>query len=490
MAATQQPVLLLAETGFIIRNLLLGTFADALTERRPLVVAVPDPNDERLRNALADKRLTLIPFHRAPTAGGTSRLDQLRTWHTYMYRFKEGEKGTESVKLQNRLFGSPTSRLGEAATRVLTNTGRMLRRAQLMGVVEDRYLDSVARWPVAKQWGEELARLRPAAIVSTMLTHATNRRPSADLPVVIAARQQSVPSGTLVQSWDNLSSKTAVLPPWLDRYWTWSDAMSQELLSLNPRITADRVRVVGSPQFDFHRRPELLEPREQYLPRLGLDPALPYVVIGTGTQVWMPNEPDTVARMVVAIRGAMPRCQVLIRLHPKDDGARWEPLLPILRAHGAALQRTSPPVHMDLGGFVPPREFYRDQVNCLAHAAVVLNTASTLTVDAAILDRPVICIGYDVIADARFPEGRALAYSRSTHYSHLVQTGGVWVVHSEQECVQAIGHYLEDPALHRDGRRRIAVTVTGEADGGAGKRLADDVLTLCDAAIAQRSAAS
>jgi hypothetical protein len=297
--------------------------------------------------------------------------------------------------------------------------------------------------------------------------------------VVVAARQRGIPSGTLVQSWDNLSSKTAVLPPWLERYWTWSDAMSRELLSLNPRISANRVRVVGSPQFDFHRRPELLEPREQYLPRLGLDPSLPYIAIGTGTRVWMPNEPETVARMVVAIRGTLPRCQVLIRLHPKDDGARWEPLWPVLRANGAAIQHTAPPVHMDLGGFVPPREFYRDQVNCLAHAAVVLNTASTLTVDAAILDRPVICIAYDVIPDARFPEGRALAYSRSTHYSHLVETGGVWVVHSEEECIQAIGRYLDDPALHRDGRKRIATTVTGEPDGGAGQRLAEDVLNLC-----------
>ena len=107
----------------------------------------------------------------------------------------------------------------------------------------------------------------------------------------------------------------------------------------------------------------------------------------------------------------------------KEDRPRLEKL-------GAVLQVTAPTTHMDEGGSGPLKEFFRDQVNCLYHAAVVLNTASTLTVDASILDRPVICFAYDAVPDEKFPEGRALAYSQSTHYSPLVATDGVKVVRS------------------------------------------------------------
>jgi hypothetical protein len=257
-----------------------------------------------------------------------------------------------------------------------------------------------------------------------MLTLATLRYHSFDLPPVVAAHALGIPSGTLIQSWDNLSSKTAVLPRWLERYWSWSEWMTQELLALNPRLSREQVVWVGSPQFDFHPRSELLESREAYCQRIGLDPARPFIIIGTGTAKWMPNEPPTAIELIHTMAKRIPNCQVLIRLHPKDDGDRWEQERPRLEKMGAVIQVTAPTTHMDEGGFVPPKEFFRDQVNCLYHAAVVLNTASTLTVDASILDRPVICFGYDAVRDEKFPSGRALAYSQSAHYSPLVATGG------------------------------------------------------------------
>jgi hypothetical protein len=135
---------------------------------------------------------------------------------------------------------------------------------------------------------------------------------------------------------------------------------------------------------------------------------------------------------------------------------------------------------MDHGGFVPPAEFYREQVNALVHAAVVVNMSSTLTVDAAILDRPVICVAYDAVADPQIPEGRAWIYAHSPHYGPLVRTGGVRLIRNAAECVLAVEAYLRDPGLDRLGRRRIAAMVAGSADGGAGERLAREALALAN----------
>ncbi|MGH7703612.1 MAG: hypothetical protein ACREMO_10985, partial [Gemmatimonadales bacterium] len=107
--------------------------------------------------------------------------------------------------------------------------------------------------------------------------------------------------------------------------------------------------------------------------------------------------------------------------------------------------------------------------------------SSTLTVDASILDRPVICLGYDIVPDPKFPEGRAWAYTQSTHYARLVSTGGVKVVRSQAECLAEIERYLAEPGLDREGRREIVAVVTAVADGGAGARLAREVLQLAEA---------
>lgn len=345
MSTVEGPVLLLAETGFIIRNLVLGTFAEAAMQRRPLVVAVPDPKDAGLLNIAKGKPLTLIPFPREPRGRLLSR--RHRWLQLFMYRFKEAQKANKSLEIQTRLYESNQTPIDKAMARLLIGIGHLLNYTGMMGPVEDRYLSAIARWPITNQWREVLEFWRPSAIVSTMLTHAALHRASSDLPVVMAACQLGIPCGTLIQSWDNLSSKTAILPPWLDRFWTWSETMSGELLTLNPRISSARVKVVGSPQFDFHLQPDLIEPRDVFMRRVGLNPSLPYVLIGTGTKVWLPDEPNTVVLLIQALRKSIQKCSVLIRLHPKDDGSRWTRFREQLEALGVVLRKTSPSVHMD-----------------------------------------------------------------------------------------------------------------------------------------------
>ena len=59
-SAAPAPVLVLARTGFIIRNLLLGKFAEAVTAHRPLVATVPNPTDLRLLRVLGNQPIRLV----------------------------------------------------------------------------------------------------------------------------------------------------------------------------------------------------------------------------------------------------------------------------------------------------------------------------------------------------------------------------------------------------------------------------------------------
>ena len=60
MSRQRPPILLLAGSGFVMRNLLLGTFADAVTKHWPLLVAVLNPGDTRLRQLAGEKNVELM----------------------------------------------------------------------------------------------------------------------------------------------------------------------------------------------------------------------------------------------------------------------------------------------------------------------------------------------------------------------------------------------------------------------------------------------
>ncbi len=476
-----KPVLLLAETGIVIRNLLLGTFTDEILRVRPLVVAVPNPDDPRLRDVIAGKAITLVPYFLDIPPPAKTRLDRIKNPQELMYRFKLAEKATseDDIEISMKYDGTPTSLIGRIGIRALLGTGKLIARAGWMRHLDDLFMRHIASRPTARRWVELIRDIDPAVVVSTTLTLCGKSRPSQDLQPVLAARSLGIPCGTLVQSWDNLTSKTSVLPPDLDRYWTWSGLMSAQLQSMYPRIEPDHVVVVGSPQFDFHQV-EGADDRQTFIGGLGLDPARPVVLFGTGTPFRCPYEHLQVIELAEQLKLRAPHIQLLVRTHPKDDGTRWAELDDKIRSLGVVLQRTAPMKHMDAGGFVPPREFYREQVNALTHASVVVNLSSTLTVDASVLDRPVICIAYDTVSDPRWPEGIALMFSRSNHYGPLVRTGGVRVVTSVHACVDDILRYVNDPTLERAGRRKIVETVVGFADGGAGHRLANEVSQLAE----------
>jgi len=474
---TRPSALLLAKSGYIIRDILLGKFTDELLRHMDLVVAVPDPEDEGLRQFAEGRPIAYIPFHRTPTP--ETHYERFLSAKHWMYRFKQIERENRSLEIITRLYEPNLSGKKARLVRFTLWAGRLVNRLQLMGPAERLFLAMVRRWRVTRRWAETLAEIRPAVVVSTALTLPEGFfAPSVDLPVALAAREQAVPCGTLIQSWDNLSSKTYVLPPWLDRFWTWSEKMNEELVTFNPRVDRKRARVVGSPHFDFHRDSRLELPRSDFVRRVGLDPDRPYALIGTGTRKLLPDEPKTVIRLVARLRERNPALQILLRVHPKDVASRWPGHFANLRSMGVVIQQPIPDKPMDSGGFTLPELFFREQINTIRHAAVVINTASSLTVDAAILDRPVISLGYDLDVDEVFPEGRSRFYNRSAHFGPLAETGGVWVAESEEACVEAIHAYLENPDLHREGRCQIARMVGGALDGRAGVRLAQEVVCL------------
>ena len=116
--------------------------------------------------------------------------------------------------------------------------------------------------------------------------------------------------------------------------------------------------------------------------------------------------------------------------------------------------------------------------NLLYHADVVVTGASTITIDAAVLDRPVINVAFD--GKHTLPEHQSIRknYFRFTHYIALVKTKGMRLVFSEGELIGWIKKYLANPSLDKEERKQMVHDFVGFTDGRSVERIVSAVMEI------------
>lgn len=306
----------------------------------------------------------------------------------------------------------------------------------------------------------------------------------ADRPLLRAARARRIPIACLVSSWDNLTSKgaMAVRP---DELLVWSDAMRRDAVDYHD-FPAGKISIVGVPQFDAYANPRMLLPRDAFARRAGFDPAETLITYATSAQTHFARSPALIDFLVAAIKADRwkRRCRLLVRLHPRDDGRIYE------RFHGI------PEVIVERGGLQSPcldweadPEHAAWLANTMAHSSVVINLASTTTVDAAVFDTPVINIAFDDPEEPRYLHSNRRYYDY-THYRRVVDTGGLMLARSREELLEGIGRYLDNPSLDREGRRRIVDLVAYRIDGRSGERAASRLLEIAGVPASPRAMAT
>jgi CDP-Glycerol:Poly(glycerophosphate) glycerophosphotransferase len=297
-----------------------------------------------------------------------------------------------------------------------------------------------------------------------LLLHAAVRR---RIPVVVA-----------VMSWDNLSSKGVINPP-PDRFLVWSDHMRLEAMSLH-EISDDRIVETGAPLYDIFANADRFGSRHENLTRLNLDSNRRLILYGTSNAAHVPDEIEIVKRVAQWVQDdslGVP-CQLCVRLHPQAVSGPFKFLIePYRNLASKWVKIDFPLVRESTLLWDLPTEDIEHLVRLLRDADVVINTASTLAIDAAVLDRPVISIAYDVSGD--LPYSRSVRrYYDYTHNAHVVRAGAVQLAKSPEDLRNKITSYLKHPEQDCEGRRRIVEQQFGRVDGRAALRVAEQVVSM------------
>jgi hypothetical protein len=292
-----------------------------------------------------------------------------------------------------------------------------------------------------------------------------------EVPLLRTARRRAVRSMAIDPSWDNFTNKLIPVRQ-VDRLVVWNDIMKEQAITLHG-YAADAIRVAGAPQFDPHFR--VRTPRAEFFKRIGADPARKLIALTT-TPRSLYTHHDHVLRGLVAAMGdgRLQNAQVLVRLHPRDEFEAYREFTGQPHVIIEKPFRDTVKVADGLAIDVMP-ENQKHLGDTLCHADVVVNVASTISVEACIFDTPVVNICFDGPEDSPFVKSARRYYS-FTHYVNITSRNAVRVATSPAELVDAVAAYLAQPGLDAAGRKQVVFDQCQFTDGRSAERVVGLVL--------------
>lgn len=356
--------------------------------------------------------------------------------------------------------------------------GRVLRRLMLDWLIKGRDADGVGAlldrlYALESRFTPLQARALFDKYQPDLVFYSTIYSPNQC--VELGAGQRGIPAVAFVQSWDNPTSK-GPFPMRADHVVVWNHILKDELLKYH-RFQPGQVHVSGAPQFDLYTDLSGHRDRTAFFQRWGLDPKKRLLTYTTGTPGTSPFDHEVIDLFYERMRaGAFKEpCQLLVRLHPKDrysDYVRFEkkPDL-VLQLPGKKAETND---HWN-----PDHEEMRTLAELMRYSDVVINVASTITIDAAAFDTPVVNVAFDGYSQKPYLDS-CLRYYDYDHYKRIVATGGVRIAKSIDETIAHTQAYLGDRTLEAAGRARIREEQCWKLDGQSGRRIADLLLSLME----------
>lgn len=437
-------VVLVVPDGVGIRSFLYTRFLDLLAARAEVVAWHVLPG-----HVLESQVARPVRFEPLPTVreGLAERVFRQAKIYAQLYARYEADAADALLR-----FRRPSGRLrARAVGHAAHLLGRTCGTPDGAAWLDRRHADAASANGHLQTFERFLLRERPDVVF------CTHQRASRAVPAMLAARRLGIPTATFIYSWDNLPKGRMAVHA--DHFLVWSAGMKAELLGYYPEVRPERVHVVGTPQFEPHL--ENLQPKEEFLGGLGLDPDRPVVCFSGDDEATSPHDPAYLADLARSFSG-----QILFRRAPTDVSGRYAPVLaefpgivacdPLWKAASGDWTQVTPlPEDLDL------------LANVAAHCGLVVNLGSTMALDFAIHGKPAVFVAYDPAGAAPWAEDiYRLPHLRCVHELQPVH----WA-RSPAELGEAVRHALthpEEKAAAREAwlRRIVAMPLDRASERG------------------------
>ncbi len=286
-----------------------------------------------------------------------------------------------------------------------------------------------------------------------------------DVPVAIEAKKRGIRLVGMVRSWDNLNNHglLAVIPDRLIVQNVWLKECAEKFQAIKKDFIKD---IIGLPHYDRYKNPaNLIMPKEEFFLQLGLNINKKLIFLAGFDFYYSEDKLPAVIDDAIEKEDIEGDVQILFTQHPASLFTKKDYNIDKLK-HITYLNLFS-------GKEMGFQDTEQTFINLAYHADVIVNVASTVSIDAAVFNRPVVCVGFDNPQNKlSYWESASRLFDYFDHYECLVSTGGVKVATTPQNLVFYINEYLKNSNLDKSGRVKILKNFVEPFDGSAAKRLA------------------
>jgi len=205
---------------------------------------------------------------------------------------------------------------------------------------------------------------------------------------------------------------------------------------------------------------------------LQLDTSRPYILYCANLRVQTPREPELVSYLVKAFAQdpALRDYQWVVRFHPSDDYSRWSDLQ---TEFGPRVRFCKPWAHSREGnlhwGQVEAHSVAL-LTNSIRHASCVMSMGSTLALDCAVLNKPIVNVGFH--PDAGSIEDRYYANAHRTfHYQPITDSEAAPVAVSLSQLTDHVREAVDRPHARSPQRVQLRNLICGPVDGCSADRI-------------------
>src|SRR5579859_5720856 len=196
------------------------------------------------------------------------------------------------------------------------------------------------------------------------------------------------------------------------------------------------------------------------------------LLLATSSFTYESDQTYLVDMLISAIRTGEIRqpLQIVLRLHPDDRAGRY-----LKYRHAPEVILDIPERFLATLGWTMTQADLDRMAALLRHADVMVNFATTVTLESAIVDTPTLLVAFSPI-DPDEMQRYVVGLHFRMHYKALVDRDLVPVAWDRAQLVNWINRYLDDPSLYRAQRATIVRDWVQFTDGASGQRLGDAIL--------------
>lgn len=297
----------------------------------------------------------------------------------------------------------------------------------------------------------------------------THQRPPYLAPFLAAAKELKIETSAFIFSWDNLASKGRMLGTF-DGYLVWSKLMQKEMSVFYPYTDKNKIKVVGTPQFEPYVLDRYTISKQEFLEKFKLD-TTKKIISYSCADAGIGKNDEIHIRAILSFIKKRSDLQLLIRTSPAEDGKRFENL----KNEFPAIIWNFPKWFLSREGHVeswsqrlPSVEDVIDLKATLMYADVNVNMLSTMSLDFMLFDKPVVNTVFGNNENGLYDDQNFLNY---VHYKYVIDSNAVTIAKNEKELHQFLEEAIDQPNLRSQERKQLLDLEIGAPLKGTSKRI-------------------